>query len=745
MRHRKQTLTVAIVLALNGAWAWATPAAQSEPRDGADSETKALEEVTVTARRREETLQDVPVAVTALTARQLDRLNVTDLGALQGNVPNLTIYAARGSNTTLTAYIRGVGQSDPLWGVDPGVGLYLDDVYVARPQGALLDVFDVERVEVLRGPQGTLYGKNTIGGAIKYVSRPLRPVAEGNVSVTLGSYRQADLKGAVNLPISESVTARLALALLNNDGFGENIRTGDPVSDKDTTAARFTLGFTPTDSFSVQLSADYIDDDSSVRGAQMLTRTDDALAPAFPPPVPFNRFDPARTLPLRDRYDVRSGMPPLNETTMSGAALTATWYGGGAWTLKSITAYRESETRTSIDFDTLPNIIADVRADYADDQFSQEFQANYDAGGTLRGVLGLYYFDGTAGGTVFNNFFNASFGTTGGEVGTESYAVYGEGTYDFGERFSLTAGLRYTSEEKSARILNRAFSNSTFSTPIATLTDINRSVDFNNLSPKVSLDYRLSDDVLLYVLGSRGFKSGGFNIRANVAAVPQSARPFDDEKVTSAEIGAKLALAEGRAYVNAAYFYNWYRDIQLSVFTSIVVNGTPTFFGDFTNAGKGHIQGVELEYAYTPVDGFNIKGHVAYLDAQYDEYIDRGVNVARLQRFTNAPEWQAGINFEYLHRLSGGGEISTNLAYRYQTEVIPTTDLSQDIKQPAYGVLNAGIIWRTGGSWSFALQGTNLLDEEYRTTGYNIPALGILTGFYGPPRQVSVTARYDFR
>ena len=215
---------------------------------------------------------DVPVAVTAFTPERVDKLNVEDLGDLGGQVPNLTIYAARGSSSTITAYIRGVGQSDPLWGVDPGVGIYLDDVYIARPQGALLDVFDVERIEVLRGPQGTLYGKNTIGGAIKYVSRQLSPKFDGYGQITVGNYSQLDAKAAVGGALDEGgmFRARVAVASLNRDGFGENIVTDQEVSDKEINAARVSFGIFASETFDIIFNYDWMDDQSGVRGAKML-------------------------------------------------------------------------------------------------------------------------------------------------------------------------------------------------------------------------------------------------------------------------------------------------------------------------------------------------------------------------------------------------------------------------------------------------------------------------------------------
>ena len=704
--------------------------AQQAPAAGEDAaKATTLDAITVSARKREETLQEVPVAVSAFTADLLDKLDVQDIGDLDAQVPNLTVYSARGSSSTLTAYIRGVGQSDPLWGVDPGVGLYLDDVYVARPQGALLDVFDVERIEVLRGPQGTLYGKNTIGGAIKYVSSPLEEDFYGRGSLTVGSYNQLDAKASLNLPLGGGWASRIALASLSRDGYGENLRTGQEVSDKEILAARATLGYLGSPDFSARISIDWMDDQSGVRGAQM-------LAP--------NPFAPTAQ-PLAGRYDVRNGMPNVNDTSMQGASATFSWNLGDAWVLKSVTAYRESDTETNIDFDTLPNTIADVKAFYADEQTSQEFQLNYDAGGALRGVAGLYWFTGEAGGQVLNNFFGLSFGDTQGVVETDSIALYGEFTWDFAEKWALTLGGRYTDEEKTADVFNIGYTDASFTRPSGVVAaDFEDSVRFENFSPKISLDCQLSDQVLLYGVASRGFKSGGFNIRAQATAVPRSRLPFDDETVTTYEIGAKNAFADNRLFLNLAYFHSDYKDIQLSVFTAVPGSNPPTFFGDFANAGAGTVQGLELEYQALLSDRLTLQGNVAWLDAEYDEFITNGVNVADSQKFTNAPEFSTAFSALHTVPLAAGGSFTSRFSYSYQSEVYPTTDLSEVIKQDGYALLSAGFIWQTAGAWRFALEGSNLTDKEYRTTGYNIGALGILTGFYGAPRTYSLTATYDF-
>ena len=733
-------LSVAIALLLGMA---ASASAQDAPaagqRQAGSEDAQRLDHVVVTARKREETIQDVPVAVTAFTPEALDRLNIEDLSDLAAQVPNLTLYAARGSSSTITAYIRGVGQSDPLWGVDPGVGVYMDDVYIARPQGALLDVFDVSRIEVLRGPQGTLYGKNTIGGAIKYISNPLPTQTEGFAQVTLGEYNQMDVKAAIGGSFDERDTlrGRLSVASLSRDGFGKNVLTGQDVSDKEILAMRGQFGAFVTEDFNIQFAFDWMDDQSGVRGAKMLGPN--RFTPAFPP--------------MDSRYDVRNGMPNINDTSMKGISAVANWRASDNWAFKYVVAKRESDTETNIDFDTTPATIADVKAFYRDSQVSHELQANYDAGGRGRGVFGAYLFEGEAGGQVLNNFFGLLFGDTQGTVYTESTSLYGDWTFDLTNRLALNVGARWTDEDKRAKVYNISYTDATFTRPTGVVAaNFDKSINFSNVSPKVSLDFQITPDVLLYGLAARGFKSGGYNIRAQATAVPRSAEPFDDEVVDSFEVGVKTGLLDQRLFLNLAGFHNKYKDIQLSVFTAYDSNGDgvdDAFFGDFTNAGKGTVNGVELEYQWLPTANWLISGNLAWLDAKYDEFMYAGVNIADEQEFTNAPEFSGAVNVEYRFDLASGGNIATRLGYSYQDRVVATTEIvrtgAKPIEQGAYGLVNAGVIWRTEGPWTFSLQGSNLADKEYRTTGYNLnAALGVMTGFYGAPRQVSLSARYDF-
>ncbi|MEM8934580.1 MAG: TonB-dependent receptor plug domain-containing protein, partial [Acidobacteriota bacterium] len=397
---------------------------QNEASADADDDTEITvpevdDEIVVTARKREENIQEVPVAVTVMSGEVLEDSGVTDLSEIQASVPNLSIYPGRNQSTTLTAFLRGIGQADPLWGVDPGVGLYMDDVYMARPQGALLDVFDIGQIEVLRGPQGTLYGKNTIGGAIKYVSRPLTDETSGSISLTGGDFGTTDFKASVaGALVPGKLRAKVAVASLQHDGFGTNLLTGRDVSDKDTTAFRLGFDWLASDDVTVKLRLDRTEDDAEPKGLTRLEANPFCLL-----------FLGEACPPNAEIFDTNSGLEPLNSTDSEGSSLTIDWSVNDRWQFKSITAYRESDTENNIDFDTTPARITDVIATYYDEQFSQEFQFIYTGGERLDGVLGLYYFDGEAGGLVQNIFFESIFGTTAGTTFTESIALFGDGTY----------------------------------------------------------------------------------------------------------------------------------------------------------------------------------------------------------------------------------------------------------------------------------------------------------------------------
>ncbi|MEL7217675.1 MAG: TonB-dependent receptor plug domain-containing protein, partial [Pseudomonadota bacterium] len=377
--------TQAILLA--GCASLATVSTQAFAQDATGSATIGDNEfvdedtgpgIIVTARRREEALIDVPLSVTAITGDSLEQQGVQSLTEVAQQVPNITLEVSRGTNTTLTAFIRGVGQQDPVAGFEAGVGLYIDDVYLNRPQAAVLDIYDVERIEVLRGPQGTLYGRNTIGGAIKYVTAELPDETSVSIRGTYGSFDQADLIISGSTPITDSLKIGASGARLSRGGFGDNLNLGTENYNKDVWAARGTIEFDNGPVF-VRLSGDYVLDESEARqGGRLIT----------------SLFTGA---PVLDNvFDTRAGLDVVDqEVEAYGGALNIAIELTDTLTLKSITGYREDKSTTPIDFDSLPAADLDVPAIYENDQFSQELQLLYE-GDRLSGVLGFYYLDANA-------------------------------------------------------------------------------------------------------------------------------------------------------------------------------------------------------------------------------------------------------------------------------------------------------------------------------------------------------------
>ena len=760
MRH----LYIIAAFALLGAFLGSAPIHGADPTSSAE-EPCATEQgtsepcvadavsemIVVTARKREENVQEVPVAITVFSGDELEERATSDISEIEAEVPNLTIYSARNQSTTLTAFLRGVGQAEPLWGVDPGVGLYLDDVYMARAQGALLDVFDVERIEVLRGPQGTLYGKNTIGGAIKYVSRPLADAFEGSLRVTAGEHGTAEVRAAVGgALVPGKLRARLAVASLDRDGYGRNLFTGREVHDKDTTAWRLSLDWLPKEELRFRLRFDRTDDDSAPKGHTRLAPN--PFCPAF--------NDGAACAPLPHLFDTEAGQEPLNGTESSGVSLTVDGRLTDSWTFRSITAARESETLNYQDFDTSPASIVEAASSYADDQLSQELQFTYDRGGNLHGVLGLYYFSGQAEGEIRQLIFGNNFSTLGGEVHTDSLALFGDGSYTLSDRLTFNVGVRVTEEDKRGISFNAAYADASFTQIAAVLSDFDREVSFSSVAPKLGLDYRLTDQVLGYLTLSRGFKGGGFNVRAQEQAFPQSAEPYDEEVLTVGEIGVKSVLAAGALVLNTAVFRGAYDDVQVGTFTSFDADGDGTddsFFGNFTNAGNATVQGVEVEFDWTSpaVRGLGLAGNVSYLDARPDDFVDgNGDGFVDTQVITNAPRWTGALHLN-LGFPAWGGWINCRLTGSYRDDSTLTSEGGPDPRDPmrplrplvqsAYGLFHTHLVWSSqSGTWQVGLNGKNLGDEEYLLSGYNVPILGVIVGNFGAPRTVTATLGYRF-
>jgi iron complex outermembrane recepter protein len=746
--------------------------AQETAEEGADA---AQLDIVVTARRREESLLDVPIAVTAISGAQLLNSGAIDITDVAAVTPNVTLEVSRGTNSTLSAFIRGVGQQDPVAGFEAGVGIYLDDVYLNRPQAAVLDIYDVERIEVLRGPQGTLYGRNTIGGAVKYVTRRLGDEPTLSVRGVYGTYDQWDGVVSASAPIGDgTVKVGGALARLSRGGFGTNFTTGEENYNKDIWAGRGTLQIEPSSEFFLRLSGDYTSDKSNARGGHR-------LIPGIATGAPV----------LADVYDSRGGLREPEQFVDSwGVSLFMEARPADWLTFRSITGYRKDDSGTPIDFDALPAVQVDVPAFYNNKQFSQEVQALVDIGG-FNGLVGLYFLDATAR-TVFDvRLPGGVTALTFGDVETDTAAVFGDFTYDLSEMFSVSVGGRYTWDNRQSRVLRQTFlgGGSPFfggtGTLFATTSDFRGSGKFNKFTPRASVSFKPSADHLLYASYAKGFKGGGFDPRGQSTAcrTPTGGLcntqqtydfiAFDPETVDSYEVGYKASLFDRRLTFAIAGFHAKYTDVQVPGSIGTTVNGQQTFVGVTTNAGRAEINGFEVEANAVIAQGIasdgdrlTLSGNAGYLDAEYKQFIDaRGIDVANRRRFQNTPDWTAAGTLAYTGDLGGGRlTASTTVAYRGDSQQFELRTPGLD--QPAYTLLDANIVYDVNEHLTVGVHGRNLTDKRYIVAGYNflaqnpdtgeflrnaagnlIPTLGtegVLTAYYGNPRQVfvSLTAKF---
>ncbi|ANO51761.1 TonB-dependent receptor [Woeseia oceani] len=727
---------------------------------------RTLEEVVVTARRREESLQDVPVSITAFTGEQLDRMGVLDIIEIAKSTPNVTLEVSRGTNTTLTAFIRGVGQQDPVAGYEAGVGMYIDDVYLNRPQAAVLDVYDVERIEVLRGPQGSLYGRNTIGGAIKYVTKKLDAEPTAKARVSLGSYNQLDAVISGSTPLTDQLRIGGSIARLTRDGFGDNLtQSGVENYQKDLFGARISVEWDATDNLSFRLTGDLIDDKSDPRQGHRLTTGNLTGAPI-----------------LNDVFDTRAGLSVPEQSVESlGGALVAEWTINDRYSLKNVLSYRDDVSYTPIDFDSLPGVDLDVPAVYDNEQFSEELQLIYN-GDRLSGLFGFFYLDASAA-----TQFDVILGTTGdllslpglnantsGNVLTDSWSVFADFTWQWTDEISVSLGGRYTSDERDSRVLRRSFIGGTtfggnMPTLFATTSDFRGSKTFSEFTPRASISWQPTEEQNLYFTYSEGFKGGSFDPRGQTTGAPDidgdgdideadifEFMLFDPEYVNSFELGLKSSWMNNRVTTSIAFIYADYTDIQIpgSVGLDTDNDGTQdTFVGITSNAGDADMTGIEFEGLAQLNDQFQLGWSLGYLDAEFNEFIDAfGVDVADQRVFQNTPEVTASTTLSYERPLAlfstpGSFAVITSLSYRDDTSQFETPTPLLD--QEAYTLWDLSFVWEDDdGRWRASLHGKNLTDEEYKVAGYYFPSLGLessITAFYGNPTTWTATVEYNFQ
>jgi len=749
----------AVLLAFSGFPGSLVHAQSANDRDSATAEETST--IVVTARRREELLQDVPAAVSAFSGAALEKIGIPDIVGLTDLVPNTTLKTSRATNTTLTAFIRGVGQQDPVAGYEQGVGVYLDDIYLARPQGAILDIYDVDRIEVLRGPQGTLYGRNTIGGAVKYVTRRLGPNPEVRAKMTYGSFGETDLVVTGSQPLSDTFRIGGTIASLTRDGFGTNVVTGAENYNKKVLAGRISAEFLPTSSVFVRFAADRTVDDSSPRAGYRLTP------------------GPAGETVLENQYDTRAGLYSVlghaQQVVTHGESLLVNWELDPLLSFKSITATRGSTSNAPIDFDSLMPKYFEAPAIYSDRQFSQEFQFTY-TGAKLQGVAGVYFMSANA-----RSEFDAILPNSGGlslytlaDVDTRTWAAFADGSYSLSDTWSANFGGRFTNDQRKARVFKATYLGSlgspTLGNPAAVrfgVADTDMSKDNlqrtdTKFTPKIGLGLKLNPRHNMYVSYSEGFKGGMFDPRMSLGGNPTSPAALakragvKPEEIGTYELGLKSKFDGGRTQTNVAVFSSDYRNVQIPGSLLIDTNGdgvADSFVGTLTNAGKAKVSGIELEAIARLTEAFSVSAMLGYIDAKYKEWtVNQAgalVNVAANKNFQNTPKTTANLTATYewpMAMFGRGGRFSLANSLSYKSKTFQFEDPLPLIDQDAYSVWDASLVWTSSDrKLSAGLYGRNLTDKRYKVAGYNFAGFSnTITTFFGDPRTVKATVELRF-
>lgn len=724
-----------------------------------------IEEVVVTARRRKENIQEVPLAVTAFQGRDLEARDVSDITQFGDLAPNVTLKptaSLSGSSNASAFFVRGIGQTDFAITTDPGVGTYVDGVYIARSIGGVLDTLDVESIEVLRGPQGTLFGRNTIGGAINIRTR--RPGDEYSLDArfTIGSRQRRDISAAVNFPISEKLKARLSLLSRNQDGYvrrlvafddgGQLLATGgkdnanvldDRQGNKNNDTIRATVEYQMTERVNLLLTADSttIDEQSAastsaISSAGLVGPT--AMAPLNVPGL--GLVSPGDPRFITDDIDTTYATGQ-NGTILDiwGVSLLAT-VDLDMFEVKSITAYRSTKGAFNRDGDGTPFSLSQQTRDIDYEQISQELQVNGSSfDDRLDWTLGVYYFEENAKDKVFVSLGNL-FGPgpsidIDNVIDNTSLAVFGQGTYRVTDKLSVTGGLRWTRDEKTYDTFQAI--------PIIDLVVVDgvKTNNFKAVTGRLGVEYKVSEDHLLYASASKGFKSGGFTPRyvAPVAA-PLS---FNPETVWSYEVGSKWKGFDNRARLNVAAFYSKYKDIQLVLFDDF---GAPIN----QNAGDATIWGIEAEGIFIFNEFFKISSTAGYIDAGFDNVIPPGgaspfQPVTVNSKFPNTPEFQSSVSPEFTVPVDSDYLLRGRIDWIFSSSVNQTFENDPELFQKSYHMFDASVVLEDeNNDWSLTFGVHNLTDKRIIIGG----GIGRVPGFgdknYNAPREWYLTVRKGF-
>lgn len=730
--HKPTLLASAILLAL-------PVAVMAQDDDDASASRVALDRVTVTAQRIEESLQEVPIAVSAVEADTLESSGIVALDDLSFRVPGLTM--GRFNPAQPQIYIRGIGSTDLSAAADPSVGVFVDGVYISRHAAMDLNFFDLERVEVLRGPQGTLYGKNVVGGAINYVTRPPSSDFSGRAEVQFGNYSRMDFRGLVEGAVSDNVNAKFALNRTKRDGYSINAMTGNDLSDDDTVGVRGQLHVFMDNGTNILFSADY--QESSLAGTNRECVGEQfVFFPWFAPGSPF-AASPC------------SPDPFVNEKTEDGFTdidlfgVSATLSHSFDWAdFTSITAFRRSEVTLRDEFSgtDAPLVVRNVLDD--SDQFTQEFRLAGGDPAQLQWLAGYYFLHADIE-RLENNDFSGNDAPLGlppflsfntfyfQENKTTNHALFGQVTRSLTDRLTFRAGARYTWEEKRAGILTEGF-DPTGSFLVAPY-EVNPKQTWSSITPSAALDFDIAPNAMAYLSFSEGFKSGGFNGTARDEA--SASRGFDEERARQYELGLKSQLFDDRVRLNLAAFYIDYTDLQ--VFQ--LVDGASLVV---SNAADATSQGFEAELEAVLSANWRLRGSYAYLDATYDNFINADGSDYSGNRLTRSPKHSYNMALTYATQLTNGMRFSALAEYSYRSRIFFDPDNFPVVGDSSVGLLNARVTLDLTDNWSVSAWANNLTDEVYRTHvidgrgPFNITQNG--SAVIAAPRMWGVSLGYRF-
>lgn len=738
--HRGRILVSALALSV---------AASAQAQNASDGLT--LEEIVVTARKRAENLQDTPISIAAFSAEGIEARQIQQVASIAQFTPNLTFETAApisGNSAVAVMFIRGIGQVESIPTVDLGVGLYVDGVYLARSVGGVVDLLDLERVEVLRGPQGTLFGRNTIGGAINITTAKPGPTTKGQVSLAYGTDDHVVAKGGINVPISDNVFAKLTAAREVQDGYVKHA-SGRDTGDKDRTSGRLALRAEPSDNFTIDIALDatrertngaaYVLSDTNAAGyypqgadgvpTPFPADQKAALFPFFhnvvlngatcaggappvtnPPALP-QCYGQQWVSPGLDRD--YSNLTPHSDLDIWGGSATLNW-DLGAVQLRSITAYRDVQSDYNLDQDHSPIDITTVNSVNDQWQLSQEFQVLGKAlGDKLDYLFGAFYFREKATSYERNTFPVARF-QSGGSVDNDSLAFFAQSTYALTDRLSLTGGVRFTRDEKSFtpdQFVITSLIGIPNNTPL--LPSVEASRTFKKWTPMVNLSYRWDEALMTYATYSEGFKSGGFTQRVFPPVMPAPGQDprdvipsFDPEIAKVAEAGFKSDLAGKRLRLNGALYRTSYRDVQVTVQN---VSVAPIIL----NAAKARIWGGELEMVALPLAGLSLEGSIGYTNAKYLETA-AGAQVTKDDKLIKTPKWSLNGAVSYMFQTGGDWTVTPRVDWSYRTGVYNNSINSPQAYQPGYHLVDAGIAFDNDeAGWSSLLRVRNIGDKRF--------------------------------